>query len=214
MDTIRIRIKHPSTTPSRELCSPSRSVLYPEGEVGSSDCFISSVEHVIPWASTTRAGPPRPGTEFAVCWCSELARVGVDLARDGQMDRFLVCGSAGPPRVVSKASPCRKSGPNSEVGSTRVGSVRGHVSLVLGTPVLQELGAVFPNFRGLMRYGILQHDPQVRRPEIFRLAPINAFERRRLAAGAFLEKQRFLTKSPICSAACAFRPPTMVRMRS
>ena len=147
MDTIRIRIKHPSTTPSRELCSPSRSVLYPEGEVGSSDCFISSVEHVIPWASTTRAGPPRPGTEFAVCWCSELARVGVDLARDGQMDRFLVCGSAGPPRGVSKASPCRKSGPNPEVGSTRVGSVRGHVSAVVRAGKLPLMSALVPLVR-------------------------------------------------------------------
>ena len=214
MDTIRIRIKHPSTTPSRELCSPSRSVLYPEGEVGSSDCFISSVEHVIPWASTTRAGPPRPGTEFAVCWCSELARVGVDLARDGQMDRFLVCGSAGPPRRVFKASPCRKSGPNPEVGSTRVGSVRCQVSLVLGTPVLRELGAVFRNFYGLMRYGILQHDPQVRLPVTFPLTPINAFERRRLAARAFLENRRFLTRTPIDSALCAFTPPLMVILRS
>ena len=119
---IRIRIKHPSTTPSRELCSPSRSVLYPEGEVGSSDCFISSVEHVIPWASTTRAGPPRPGTEFAVCWCSELARVGVDLARDGQMDRVVVFPGAGPSRKVSKASLSRKSGRNRSWG--RPGSVQ------------------------------------------------------------------------------------------
>ena len=92
--------------------------------------------------------------------------------------------------------------------------MRGHVSLVLGTPVLLELGGIFPNFYGLMRYVILQHDLKGRLLEIFSLASINAFERRRLAAGAFLEKQRFLTKSPICSAACAFRPPTMVRMRS
>ena len=80
--------------------------------------------------------------------------------------------------------------------------------------MLQELGDIFRNFYGLMRYGILQHDPQVRRPEIFRLAPINAFERRRLAAGAFLENQRFLTKTPIHSAVYAFTPPTMVPMRS
>ena len=131
---------------------------------------------MIPWASTTRAGPPRPGTEFAVCWCSELARVGVDLARDGQMDRVVVFPGAGPSRKVSKASLSRKSGPNSEVGSTRVGSVRCQVSLVLGTPVLRELRAIFRNFYGLMRYGILQHDPQVRLVEIFPLASINAFE--------------------------------------
>ena len=181
--------------------------------MGSSDCFISSVEHVIPWASTTRAGPPRPGTEFAVCWCSELARVGVDLARDGQMDRFLVCGSAGPPRGVSKASPCRKSGPNPEVGSTRVGSVRCQVSLVLGTPVLQELRDIFRNFYGLMRYGILQHDPQVRLYVNISLARNNAFERRRLAARAFLENRRFLTRTPIDSALCACTPPLMVILR-
>ena len=130
------------------------------------------------------------------------------------MDRFLVCGSAGPPRGVSKASPCRKSGPNSEAGSTRVGSVRCQVFLVLGTPVLQELGAVFRNFYGLMRYGILQHDLKGRRLEIFSLASINAFERRRLAAGAFLENRRFLTKTPMHSAVCAFTPSTMVIMRS
>ena len=92
--------------------------------------------------------------------------------------------------------------------------MRGHVSLVLGTRVLQELGAVFRNFYGLMRYGILQHEPQVRLPEIFRLAPINAFERRRLAARAFLENRRFLTRTPIDSALCAFTPPLMVILRS
>ena len=92
--------------------------------------------------------------------------------------------------------------------------MRGHVSLVLGTRVLQELGAVFRNFYGLMRYGILQHDPQVRLVEIFPLASINAFERRRLAARAFLENRRFLTKTPIDSAVCAFTPPQMVIMRS
>ena len=92
--------------------------------------------------------------------------------------------------------------------------MRGHVSLVLGTRVLQELGAIFRNFYGLMRYGILQHDPQVRRAVIFRLGPINAFERRRLAAGAFLENRRFLTRTPIDSALCAFTPPLMVILRS
>ena len=92
--------------------------------------------------------------------------------------------------------------------------MRGHVSLVLGTPVLRELGAVFRNFYGLMRYGILQHDPQVRQAVIFRLGPINAFERRRLAARAFLENRRFLTKTPMHSAVCAFTPPQMVIMRS
>ena len=92
--------------------------------------------------------------------------------------------------------------------------MRCQVFLVLGTPVLRELGDIFRNFYGLMRYGILQHEPQVRLAEIFRLGPINAFERRRLAAGAFLEKQRFLTKSPIDSALCAFTPPLMVILRS
>ena len=80
--------------------------------------------------------------------------------------------------------------------------------------MLQELGAVFPNFYGLMRYGILQHDLKGRRAVIFSLGPINAFERRRLAAGAFLENRRFLTKTPIESAVCAFTPPQMVIMRS
>ena len=80
--------------------------------------------------------------------------------------------------------------------------------------MLQELGGIFRNFYGLMRYGILQHDPQVRLPEIFRLGPINAFERRRLAAGAFLENRRFLTKTPMHSAVYAVTPPTMVPMRS
>ena len=92
--------------------------------------------------------------------------------------------------------------------------MRGHVSLVLGTPVLQELGDIFQNFRGLMRYGILQHDLKGRRAVIFSLGPINAFERRRLAARAFLENRRFLTKTPIHSAVCAFTPPTMVPVRS
>ena len=92
--------------------------------------------------------------------------------------------------------------------------MRCQVSLVLGTPVLRELGAVVRNFYGLMRYGILQHDPQVRQAVIFRLGPINAFERRRLAAGAPLENQRFLTKTPRYSAVCALTPPTMAPMRS
>jgi hypothetical protein len=65
-----------------------------------------------------------------------------------------------------------------------------------------------------MRYGILQHDPQVRLVEIFPLASINAFERRRLAARAFLENRRFLTKTPRYSAVCAFTPPKMVPVRS
>ena len=92
--------------------------------------------------------------------------------------------------------------------------MRGHVSLVLGTPVLLELGDIFPNFYGLMRYGILQHDLKGRLLEIFSLVSIYAFERRRLAARAFLENRRFLTKTPIYSAVCAFTPPTMVAMRS
>ena len=92
--------------------------------------------------------------------------------------------------------------------------MRGHVSLVLGTRVLQELGAVFRNFYGLMRYGILQHDPQVRLVEIFPLASINAFEWWRLAARAFLENRRFLTRTPIDSALCACTPPLMVILRS
>ena len=70
------------------------------------------------------------------------------------------------------------------------------------------------NFYGLMRYVILQHDPQVRLFEIFRLASINAFERRRLAARAFLENRRFLTRTPIDSALCACTPPLMVILRS
>ena len=92
--------------------------------------------------------------------------------------------------------------------------MRGHVSLVLGTPVLRELGAVFRNFYGLMRYVILQHDLKGRRIEIFSLASINAFERRRLAARAFLENRRFLTRTPIDSALCACTPPLMVILRS
>ena len=92
--------------------------------------------------------------------------------------------------------------------------MRGHVSLVLGTPVLRELGAVFRNFYGLMRYGILQHDLKGRRLEIFSLVSINAFERRRLAARAFLENRRFLTRTPIDSALCACTPPLMVILRS
>ena len=179
--------------------------------MGSSDCFISSVEHVIPWASTTRAGPPRPGTEFAVCWCSELARVGVDLARGRLLTRSL--GRAG--CLSTPTGVWIKWGAQSLVGfGPGVGSVRYQVSLVLGTRVLQELGAVFRNFYGLMRYGILQHDLKGRLLEIFSLTSINAFERRRLAAGAFLENRRFLTKTPRYSAVCAFTPPTMVSMRS
>ena len=80
--------------------------------------------------------------------------------------------------------------------------------------MLRELGAVFRNFYGLMRYGILQHDPQVRLPETFPLTPINAFEWRRLAARAFLENRRFLTKTPIDSAVCAVTPHQMAIMRS
>ena len=80
--------------------------------------------------------------------------------------------------------------------------------------MLRELGAVFRNFYGLMRYGILQHDPQVRLPVTFPLTPINAFERRRLAARAFLENRRFLTKTPIDSALSAFTPSLMVILRS
>ena len=179
--------------------------------MGSSDCFISSVEHVIPWESTTRAGPPRPGTEFAVCWCSELARVGVDLARGRLLTRSL--GRAG--CLSTPTGVWIKWGAQSLVGfGPGVGSVRYQVSLVLGTRVLQELGAVFRNFYGLMRYGILQHDPQVRLAVIFRLGPIYAFERRRLAARAVLENRRFLTRTPIDSALSALTPPLMVILRS
>ena len=74
--------------------------------------------------------------------------------------------------------------------------------------MLLELGAVFRNFYGLMRYGILQHDLKGRLPETFPLAPINAFEWR------CLENQRFLTKTPMHSAVCTFTPPQMVIMRS
>ena len=74
--------------------------------------FISSVEHAIPWASTTRAGPPRPGAEFAVCWCSELARVGVDLARGRLLTRYL--GRAG--CLSTPMDVCIKQGAESPVG--------------------------------------------------------------------------------------------------
>jgi hypothetical protein len=92
--------------------------------------------------------------------------------------------------------------------------VRYQVFLVLGTPVLQELGAVFRNFYGLMRYVILQHDLKGRLFKIFSLASINAFERRRLAARAVLENRRFLTRTPIDSALSAFTPSLMVILRS
>ena len=92
--------------------------------------------------------------------------------------------------------------------------MRGHVSLVLGSPVLLEFSATRTNFYGLVRYGILQHDLKGRLLEIFSLVSINAFERRRLAARAFLENRRFLTRTPLDSALSAFTPPQMVPMRS
>ena len=127
------------------------------------------------------------------------------------MTRYL--GRAG--RLSTPTGVWIKWGAQSLVGfGPGVGSVRYQVFLVLGTPVLRELGAVFRNFYGLMRYGILQHDPQVRLPETFPLVPINAFERRRLAARAFLENRRFLTRTPIDSALCACTPSLMVILRS
>ena len=74
--------------------------------------------------------------------------------------------------------------------------------------MLQELGDIFRNFYGLMRYGILQHDLKGRLPETSPLAAINAFEWR------CLENQRFLTKTPMHSAVYAVTPSTMVPMRS
>ncbi len=142
---------------------------------------------------------------------SWIARVGAELDHGRLVTRYL--GRAG--CLSTPTGVWIKWGAQSLVGfGPGVGSVRCQVFLVLGTPVLQELRAIFRNFYGLMRYSILQHDLKGRRLEIFSLVSINAFERRRLAARAFLENRRFLTRTPIDSALCAFTPPLMVILRS
>jgi hypothetical protein len=75
---------------------PGRYCTQKTSWVAERDCFISSIEHVIPWVGVhhSRQVHLAPGPNcFAVCWCSELARVGVDLDRGRLLTRYL--GRAG-----------------------------------------------------------------------------------------------------------------------